>query len=294
MNASTQYFYRVRAINLYGASAYSNTPPGATTPALPAAPTAPSGLVATGWVPPSVHLGWTINSSNETGYQVYRSNNNNLNYVLLTTLPPGSVAYNDQGLFANAIYYYRVNAFNVGGSTASNEDSALTLDNPPVISDVSNRSVRYGTTTTLSITATDADPAPLNFTGQNLPSFASLVDNGNSTATLTFNPVIGNQGPYSGLRVIVHNTHGGADTTEFDIIVNDNYAPVIDAIGNYTMNENGNLTIPLHATDQNAADVLTWTVTSLPSAFTVTPGATGRPVFPCIQILPHQVLIPYR
>ncbi|MEI9942583.1 MAG: fibronectin type III domain-containing protein [Chitinophagaceae bacterium] len=63
-----------------------------------------------------------------TYYEVYRSANNNSNYLLLTKLPMGTTSYVDTGLFANAVYYYKVRAVNVdaGPSGYSNEDSALT------------------------------------------------------------------------------------------------------------------------------------------------------------------------
>ena len=190
-------------------------PSNATTPAAPGTPAAPTNLVATGTSPATVGLTWNDNATNESGYQVYRSNNDNLNYVLLTTLPAGSVSYQDKGLFANAIYYYKVSAVNVSGSASSNADSALTLDNPPVISQLSSQAVRYSSTTNFNITATDADAGTLSFSASNLPSFGHLTDNGNGTAVLTLSPAVSDQGVYSGLKVIVKDVQGGADTTSF-------------------------------------------------------------------------------
>ncbi len=41
------------------------------------------------------------------------------------------------------------------------------------------------------------------------------------------------------------------------------------------MNENATLNIPLFATDQNVADIISWSVLNAPSGYTLTPGANG-------------------
>ena len=106
----------------------------ATTLALPPAPAAPTGLVAQGTsTASSVTIHWTDNATNEDNYQVYRSSNNNTNYLLLVSLPANTVSYADTGLLADAVYYYKVRAVNPGGNSAfSNEDSAHTGDQLPV------------------------------------------------------------------------------------------------------------------------------------------------------------------
>ena len=70
---ATTYYYRVRAFNAVGPSAWSNTA-SATTPAL-APPAAPSNLVATAFSPNQVDLTWTDNANNETGFTIQRSAN---------------------------------------------------------------------------------------------------------------------------------------------------------------------------------------------------------------------------
>jgi len=127
----------------------------ATTQPLPAIPTAPTTLSATATSAAGIKLTWLDNAGNETNYQVYRSNNNNQNYVLAATLPANTVSFQDTGLFANAAYYYKVNAVGVGGTSAfSNESSALTLSVAPVIVQIPNQQARYNTTTVIPVKAT--------------------------------------------------------------------------------------------------------------------------------------------
>ncbi len=72
LSASTTYYYRVRATNSAGDSAYSNEA-NATTQAPPVTiPAAPSGLTATPVSSSQINLSWTDNSSNETGFKIER------------------------------------------------------------------------------------------------------------------------------------------------------------------------------------------------------------------------------
>jgi large repetitive protein len=258
-------------------SAFANKNATATTFGLPLVPAAATGLVATGASASSVNVSWTDNATNETSYQVWRSGNNDLNYVLLKTLPANSVSFTDNGLFANAVYYYKVAAVNVAGGATSNEDSALTLSVAPVITKLTDRSARYGVTTTIALKATEADGGALSYSVSTVPgplSFVSLTDNGDGTGALVLNPAIGDQGVYN-IMVVVKNAFGGADTTKFNLTVNNNYDPVMDTIVNYTLSEGDSVAINLHATDQNTTDNLVYAVSNIPNAYTLTNVSNG-------------------
>ena len=242
---------------------------------LPAVPTAPSSLLASGASTSANVIIWHDNSSNETSFELYRSANNNSTYLLLATLPANTTSFTDTGLFANAIYYYKIRSVNEGGSSFfSNEDSAKTNNNLPVITKLSDRSVRYGVTTTILLSATDNDGDAISFTPQNFPAFASLQDNHDRTATITLNPASTDQQVYN-IGVIATDSHNGTDATTFNLTVNDNYDPAIDPIADQTLNEGDNATVNLSAQDQNPSDVLSWSVSGLPGNFTLTPGSNG-------------------
>jgi pimeloyl-ACP methyl ester carboxylesterase len=257
-------------------SYFGNELTNATTLAPPFAPVAPSNLVATPQSKSTVSVTWTDNATTETRYELFRSAGNNASYILYATLPANTTSFNETGLFPNVVYYYKVRAVGTSISPFSNEDTAKTWNTAPVISQLpASRTARYGVTSTVLITASDSDGDVLSFTAQNLPSFASLVNNGNKTATLTLNPSSAQQGTYSNIRITVNDPNGGSDFTQFNLTVNGNYEPAVSSISNYTVSENDNVAIPLSATDQNAGDVITWSVVNLPNAFTLTPGANG-------------------
>jgi hypothetical protein len=93
------------------------TPPPPPPP--PPAMAAPSGLTATPTAN-SVALGWTDNSTNETGFRVERcSGPGCTNFAQIgTNTAADVVVFNDTGLTASTAYSYRVRAFNATDSSA--------------------------------------------------------------------------------------------------------------------------------------------------------------------------------
>ena len=108
--AAGRYYYRVRAYNSGGNSAYSNTAVVAL--GLPAAPTnlTASAVGHSG----QVNLSWRDNSSNETGFQVERSTNGSTFGVIATTAA-NVTSYRDSSGDKRQRYYYRVCAKNKTG-----------------------------------------------------------------------------------------------------------------------------------------------------------------------------------
>jgi large repetitive protein len=258
------------------ASVMTNSPLAqsfATTLGLPAPPTAPTNLLANGISNSKINVTWT-DATNESSYEFYRSNNNNSNYLLVRTLPANTTSYVDTGLFANSISYYKVKAVNVGGSAFSNEDSAITINNIPVIPPIADQYTHNGTQLQLNVQATDLDPEALTMQVTNLPAFGSYSQNGNGSVLITFNNSSVN-GTYNNITVQVSDQHGGSSSQSFNLIVNNNYNPVIGAITNASVNELQTGQVNLSATDLNASDVLTWSFTGLPSFATPVPAGNS-------------------
>ncbi|MBL0739818.1 fibronectin type III domain-containing protein [Chryseolinea lacunae] len=125
----TQYFYRLKAVNEAGSSAYSVEVNATTLPLLPAAPTT---LVAEASSATQIDLTWQDGSDNETGFEIERSLTEGSGFVRIITTAANTTHYSDTGLAASTSYFYRVKAVNAGGSSASTpEATAITLAAPP-------------------------------------------------------------------------------------------------------------------------------------------------------------------
>jgi len=131
LNANTSYYYRVRASNLCGASANSGTITVTTLPTPPAAPT----------VNPATYIKQTSfnanlnNAATATGYRLdVASDAGFTSFVAdLNDKDIGNItSYNVAGLIAYTPYYYRVRAYNTGGTGVSSTSiTVTTLSNPP-------------------------------------------------------------------------------------------------------------------------------------------------------------------
>ena len=120
--------YRVKAVNAISESAYATSAPVV----LPLAPEAPTLQVpvtlATGTTA-RVTLTWVDNASTEQGFQVQRSTNaaftSGLASFNVTTA--NATTYVDNNRPKNTLYYYRVRAYNAGGTSVwSNVMSIVT------------------------------------------------------------------------------------------------------------------------------------------------------------------------
>ena len=117
------YSYQIVAVNTVGMSAAST--PAAVT--LPVPPLAPSLLQFNQVSTTSAGLSWQLNSSNDTGVNIYRQDGAAGNFSLLTTLPAGSRAYVDGTLQPGTLYEYRVTASDAAGESGFADAGVTTL-----------------------------------------------------------------------------------------------------------------------------------------------------------------------
>ena len=80
-------------------------------------PAAPSNLTATAVSAAQINLEWQDNASNESGFEIERSDAGSA-FAPLTTVPANTQAYNNTGLTAETEYCYRVRATNAFGDSA--------------------------------------------------------------------------------------------------------------------------------------------------------------------------------
>jgi len=126
LSYGSQYFYRVRAYNSKGYSAYSNEANATTLYPV----VAPANLTAVTVSSSQINLSWTDNSTNESSFKIYRKKGATGTWALVKTTAANATSWNNTGLSSNSTYYYRLRGYNSSGYSAySNEVNATTL--PP-------------------------------------------------------------------------------------------------------------------------------------------------------------------
>ena len=125
LSAATQYWYRVRAYNATGPSAFAGPTSATTLSAAP--PEAPTSLSATAVSSSQIDLTWTDNASNESGFQIERSTDA-ATFTQIGEVASNVTTYADTSLSAATQYRYRVRAYNATGPSAfAGPTSATTL-----------------------------------------------------------------------------------------------------------------------------------------------------------------------
>jgi uncharacterized delta-60 repeat protein len=186
LTPGSTYYYKIRAITSTTSSAYSNE----VSQTLLNLPPAPSNLAVQSFTANQVVITWTDNTTNETGFEIYRSMGNSLNYVKILTTAPDVTSFTNTPLSAGTTYYYKVRAASaIGFSLYSNEINQKTLlIPPPAPAAPSGLKIQSASATTNEITLTWTDNSSTE-TGFEL--FRSDGDNANYTLlkTLTANVI---------------------------------------------------------------------------------------------------------
>lgn len=133
LTAATTYYYRVRAINVAGSSAYTSVVSATTAAAPLVAPAAPSALVAVAASSTRVDLAWTRNATNETAVKIERAEiaPGTVPFAQIATVGATIVNYSDTGRTPSTTYSYRVRNSNSVGDSAYSNTATVTTDAAP-------------------------------------------------------------------------------------------------------------------------------------------------------------------
>lgn len=126
------YTYRVRALNDYVRSPYSNvvTAQIDVNPVSP--PEAPESLQASDVGDTSLALTWVDRADNETGFEIDRSLDDGFTTPETFSVGMNQTSFEDQGLTPETLYYYRVRAVNQAGESANCQPLAVVTTATPI------------------------------------------------------------------------------------------------------------------------------------------------------------------
>jgi M6 family metalloprotease-like protein len=153
--ANTSYYFRVRAYNGAGYSAYC--PEAATTTyALPT----PTGLSSTPLSPTEIALSWTDNLTGEAGYRIERRTGFSGTWGEIATVGANVTIFRDDGLSAVTAYSYRIRGYNASGYSAYSSITSSTTYALPAPDFLSATPV---TSTRIDLAWSDASPNETGF-----------------------------------------------------------------------------------------------------------------------------------
>ncbi len=232
---------------------------------------------------------------------------------LQVSLSDGSAATYNQtitagGLYANVatvtyaaasagrtltLSYTQTSAGGLVGVQGATLSGGAPSNQAPILGAIGNRTVQAGQALNFNISATDdAAVSALVFDIQSstpsLPAGATLIGNGNGTATFNWTPAVADVGTYAVThRVRDLNGTGLSDTEIIQIQVTSggpvNQAPVLAAIGNRSVQAGQALSFSISATDDAAVSALVFDVQSstpsLPAGATLTGNGNGTATF---------------
>ncbi|HLQ67657.1 MAG TPA: putative Ig domain-containing protein [Candidatus Limnocylindrales bacterium] len=192
----------------------------------------------------------------------------------VTAVLTGMPSYDTQG---NATITWSVSDGVNPPVTATTILTIANTDRAPVVTAPATVSGTVGTPISIAVTAEDRDAEPIVvLSAAPLPSGATFTtDAANTAGTLSWTPTAGQAGPYD---IVFTATNGlsGTAATHIDVAAGGgtDHPPVLDAISNVTVAEGGNLTVNLHAADQDN-DVVVLSATGLPSFATLNAPTSG-------------------
>lgn len=182
VTAGTTYFYRVRAYNAGGSSINSNTITTSTLPFPPIAPTASTGTAITqtgftaNWGAATGATGYYLDISTSSSFASFVSGFNSLD---IST----AITYSVDGLTAGTTYYFRVRAYNSGGTSVNSATQTITLPATQTISFTPPTAKTYGDAA-ISLSATGgASGNPVTYSVVSGPGTVSGTNNATLTIT---------------------------------------------------------------------------------------------------------------
>lgn len=128
LNSSTKYYYRIRAKNSAGSSAYSNVADATTLLGIPSTPTNLTGELADY---DQARLTWPAQPGTVANVGIERSTSPTSGFTQISQQPGGATTYVDLGLNELTSYYYRIQAKNAAG--VSGYSNVVSVTTPEVI-----------------------------------------------------------------------------------------------------------------------------------------------------------------
>ena len=165
------------------------------------------------------------------------------------------------------------------GNNASNQSFTVVVANTndaPTITSAAITAATEDAVYTYNFVSSDVDVGDsLTVTAPILPSWLSLTDNGNGTATITGTPLNANVGA-NNVSLVVTDSSSATDTQNFTITVaNTNDTPTFTSSAVTAVNEDSVYTYSITTNDVDVGDTVAITASTIPSWLSLTDNGNG-------------------
>ncbi len=171
LNPATDYHYFLLAYNAVGNS--NNIGVAFTTLSNQPVPAAPTALSISSLTSSTVNLAWTVNSNNETGFNIYKSTSVSGPFTLDSQVGITTSSASVTDLSPSTTYYFKVAAYNANGASGFTNTANATTDSLPM-TPTAPTSLVISSKTSTSITLSWTDNSS-NETGFNIYQSTSAV-----------------------------------------------------------------------------------------------------------------------
>ncbi|MBD3401735.1 tandem-95 repeat protein, partial [candidate division GN15 bacterium] len=149
---------------------------------------------------------------------------------------------------------------------------------PPVLAAIGSQSTDEGVLLTFPVSATDPDGTIQSLTATNLPTGATLTDNGDGTGTFNWTPDFTQSGVYN-VTITATDDGNATDDEIVEITVNQvNLPPTLDPIGAQSIAEGNTLNVTVTASDPDGT-IPSLAASPLPANATFTDNTDGTGTF---------------
>ncbi|MCP4582048.1 MAG: tandem-95 repeat protein [candidate division Zixibacteria bacterium] len=203
-----------------------------------------------------------INENELVEFTITASDPDGIPTLVAENLPANSVftdLENGSGYFAFAPDYYQSGSYPIlfiagDGELADSQQVDINVADvnlPPILDPIGSQTVSEANLLGLDITASDIDDDSPAISAENMPSGATIVDNGDGTARFEYTPDYGDAGIYNVTFIAGDDQYADSELVEITVLVS-NRSPQWDPIPDYSMQEGGILVFYAFATDPDS------------------------------------------
>ena len=214
--SNTNYYYKLRAYNVGGYSGFSNETSKTTLDNIPVVTDIPAKnqRYGTSW-----STAVTATDADNEPLTISFVGLPAFAYFTGTGNGTGTLTSNPQQSDTGTYNIKIIATDTHGGADTSSFNLTVNNSQPIVLGSISGITVQEGGKGTVSITGNYKSTDSVTVVAANLPSFATLVNNGNNSFAIVLNPVVGQKGTYSNVTVTATNAYGESSSQSFTVTV---------------------------------------------------------------------------